>query len=156
MSAPFPSFNPLDVYGLGVGGVSFGGIDTNLANPRFTPSHKLQHDPAVRRLKLACIIKHLADNRGTAEKPYHTFEELLSVAEIDNVDQVARNTLFADLKANSKVQAIDADHITFKPLHAGIANINDLEVYISKFTHGLPQDELMDAYVGVQGDIEVT
>lgn len=146
------AFNPLDPYGIGVS-LGFGGVDAT-APADYTPSYKLISDPATRRKTLSQIIGWLETHRGTAEKPAHTFDDILAATKLEHIDQTARNELYKDIKANPKVLAPDADHIQYRATHPGLFNIQDLAQYLAKFTYGLPADELADAYAGVKEDID--
>jgi hypothetical protein len=48
---------------------------------------------------------------------------------------------------------IDGDHLAYHPLHPGLYDLDGLAAYLSRFSHGLPADELADAYEGVKEDI---
>ena len=148
------SYNPLDPLGIGVS-VGFSGLDAS-APSNYTPSFSLKSDPSVRRKAVASIVQWLDTHRhSTPEKSIHTYDQVLTGVKLDHIDQVARNELYKDLKANPKIDAPDADHLQYRATHPGLYNIQDLEKYIAKFTYGLPADELADAYAGVKEDIEV-
>lgn len=153
-SLPMSSYNPLDPFGIGVS-MSVTGLDASAA-ANYTPSFALRSDPAIRRKKVALIVSWLEEHRGaTAEAANKSFEEVLAAAKLEHIDQNARNEIYKDLKANPKILITDAEHMQYKATHTGLFNITDLQQYIARFTHGLPAEELNDAYQGVKEDIEV-
>ena len=83
-----------------------------------------------------------------------TPEELRANAaqQMKMLDQQARQLLFADLKAQKRVQSNELFQLRYKPLHD--VDAEHLQSYISLFRYGIPLDELLDAYPDVQQDID--
>ncbi len=79
--------------------------------------------------------------------------EALASSRVNTLEQRARNQIFSDLKSHPRIET-DVDHwrLKFKPLHDGL-NSENIGGYLARFTHGIPQAELTDAYPGVASDI---
>ena len=108
-------------------------------------------------LEVACEKTVADSNEPTGQRDLTPSEQaqLVSVR-LQSLEQRARNELFKDLKANLKVHVTDGDHVAYRASHQGLYNKDDLAAYLMKFTHGIPADELADAYAAVKADIEVS
>jgi len=175
------AYDPNDPYGLGLSGIGVSGFAASSSRD-FSLSYQLLSDVAYRRKFVAACVAWLSSHRGSATNPTHTYDALLEGTlramvdkELDahnkplakeaqenlvatrllELEQRARNELFRDLKANAKVSVSDGDHVAYRPSHPNLFTRADLAAYLARFTHGLPADELADAYAGVKEDIEV-
>ena len=96
----------------------------------------------------------------TAEGGFRTLSAMEQSQLVDHryasLTQEDRATLFRDLKANLKVLVGDAggEMLSYRATHVGLYTKEDLDRYIQKFTHGIPAEELADAYPGVAADID--
>jgi len=169
-----------DPLGIGVA-TGASGMGFGLAGASdFSLSYRVLTEPSFRRRVLAALVQWLQAHRGTKARPSHTYDEVLEgglwelcekvasdgrteltheqraalvAHRLAELEQSARNELFKALKANPKVQVTDGDHLAFRPLHPGLHDKEALAAYLARFSHGLPADELADAYAGVQDDI---
>jgi hypothetical protein len=154
-------FNPNDVYGLGVGSIDFGGFDAagNGSSSSSSTSHASPPNDATRRKCVADMVAWLRTHRGNApECAAHTFDAVLAGACLLQTDRVAREALHMDLRANTKVtvsvsSSSSTTSVRYRPTHVGLCDADTLHAYVALFTHGLPADELADAYDGVEADI---
>lgn len=65
-------------------------------------------------------------------------------------------TLLDDMAANPKLKKNEDGSIQYRPQHENINNSIALEKLLSEHPHGMFVEELMDAYHGVEDDIEVS
>jgi len=59
-----------------------------------------------------------------------------------------------DLSKNPRVQRLHDNSFVYRPVHAGLANKNDLLAVIEANERGIFLDELLDAYLGADKDLE--
>lgn len=67
-----------------------------------------------------------------------------------------RAMLFRDLRANAKVLVGEAggEMLSYRATHPGLYSKDDLDKYIQRFTHGIPAEELADAYPSALADLD--
>jgi len=106
-------------------------------------------------LEIACEKTVVDSSESTGRRNLTVHEQAQMVASrLQSLEQRARNELFKDMQANLKVNVTDGDHVAYRASHPGLFTREDLAAYLRQFTHGIPADELADAYEGVKADIE--
>jgi hypothetical protein len=79
--------------------------------------------------------------------------DALASSRVQTLEQRARSQIFLDLKSHPRIETDSAQwRVQFKPLHEGLTPEN-IAAYIARFTHGIPQVELLDAYPTVADDL---
>ena len=105
------------------------------------------------------VVKQIVDllrneNPRKAHKPDEIAKMLLA-AEKEMKVNMNDQTLLEDMTANPKLRRNEDGTFQYRPTHENIANSIALEKLLAEHPHGIFVEELLDAYHGVDDDIEV-
>lgn len=107
-------------------------------------------DPIQRRKLQGELIDYLKDNRGS-----HSFDSLAHGQWQLDLRAPEASKLLEDLRRNNRVSLeVEEGYIAYKPEYPSISNKKDIISLLDNSEFGVLEQSLLDAYKGIERDIE--